>query len=190
LATVYVVTHPEVVQDPAVPVPQWGLTEIGAARMRAFAASPATTKLCAIWSSGETKAVEAAAILAAAASLDPRIDRDLHENDRSATGYLPPTEFEQVADAFFAHPAQSIRGWERAADAQARMVAAVERCLDASPAGDVAIVGHGGVSALLLCNFLGEPIDRRRDQPFAGCYWTFDRDTRAVIAGWTPIAPR
>ena len=32
------VSHPEVVIDPAVPVPLWGLTEVGAARMRSFAA--------------------------------------------------------------------------------------------------------------------------------------------------------
>ncbi|MCR5878047.1 histidine phosphatase family protein [Phenylobacterium sp. J367] len=190
MATVFVVTHPEVVQDPAVPVPLWGLSEVGVDRMQAFAGSPAVAKLAALWSSGETKALESAAILSAALSLIARVDADLHENDRSATGYLPPPEFEATADAFFAAPEVSIRGWERAVDAQARMAAAVERCLAASPPGDVAIVGHGGVSALLLCKLSGAPISRTYDQPFAGCYWTFDRETRAVTSGWKPIAPR
>lgn len=36
------------------------------------------------------------------------------ENDRSSTGFLPPEEFEVVADAFFAQPGVSVRGWETA----------------------------------------------------------------------------
>ena len=42
----------------------------------------------------------------------------LHENDRSATGYLPPNQFEAMADRFFAEPQASVLGWERAVDAQ------------------------------------------------------------------------
>jgi broad specificity phosphatase PhoE len=190
VASVLVVTHPEVNIDPATPVPQWGLSEVGADRMQTFAGSPAVAKLAAIWSSAETKAVEAAGILSATLSLSARVEPDLHENDRSATGYLVEAEFQKMADAFFANPEQSVRGWERAVDAQARMAAAVDRCLAASSPGDVAIVGHGGVSALLLCKLLGEPIARAFDQPFAGCYWTFDRETREVTARWKPIAPR
>jgi hypothetical protein len=46
----------------------------------------------------------------------------MHENDRSATGFLPPDEFETVANRLFAEPLVSIRGWERAIDAQLRIV--------------------------------------------------------------------
>ena len=55
----------------------------------------------------------------------------LHENDRSATGYLPPDRFEAVADRFFAEPETSVLGWERAVDAQARIVACVARIVAA-----------------------------------------------------------
>src|SRR3712207_2755939 len=101
--------------------------------MQTFAGSPAVRDVTSIWSSGETKAIEAAQILAAALSEPVAIEADLHENDRSATGYLPPDEFERVADKFFAYPEESVRGWERAVDAQARMVGAVERVLVAAP---------------------------------------------------------
>ena len=50
----------------------------------------------------------------------------MHENDRSATGFLEPSEFERVADEFFARPTVSIGGWERAIDAQKRIVGEVE----------------------------------------------------------------
>ncbi|MFO1150751.1 MAG: histidine phosphatase family protein [Alsobacter sp.] len=190
MPTVFFVTHPEVAVDPSVPVPRWGLSPRGRERMAAYARTPEVARLASVWSSAETKAVEAAAILADPLGLSPGIDEDLHENDRSATGFLPPPEFEQVANAFFASPEESVRGWERAIDAQARVAAAVERVLAASPAGDVAIVAHGGVGTLLLCRLLGEPIDRGRDQPFQGHVFAFDKASRRVLHPWRSIAPR
>ena len=184
MASVLVVTHPEVNIDPATPVPQWGLSEVGADRMQTFAGSPAVAKLAAIWSSAETKAVEAAGILSAALSLSARVEPDLHENDRSATGYLVEAEFQQMADAFFAHPEQSVRGWERAVDAQARVVAAVEAILAGHREGDVALVCHGGVGALLLCRMLGVRISRKLDQAGQGNVWRFEVATRRVLHGW------
>ena len=40
---------------------------------------------------------------------------------------MPPEEFEYTADLFFAHPEESIRGWERASDAQRRVMVADEQ---------------------------------------------------------------
>lgn len=64
-----------------------------------------------VWSSAEAKAIEAAGILAARLGVGVNVDEDLGENDRTATGFLPPDEFETVVDAFFAEPEKSIRGW-------------------------------------------------------------------------------
>jgi broad specificity phosphatase PhoE len=101
MRTVFFVSHPEVVVDAHVPVPQWSLSPRGIERMRAFAASQDVQSLTAVWSSHETKAIEAAGLLAARFGLPVHVHPGLHENDRSATGFLPPPEFEQVADAFF-----------------------------------------------------------------------------------------
>lgn len=183
------ITHPEVVVDPAIPVPRWGLSRKGHERMTAFAHSNIAASVKAVWSSAETKALEAAAILAAHLRLTPHVDEDLHENDRTATGFLPPAEFEQVADAFFAQPEVSVRGWETAAHAQARVLAALGRILAAAPAdGDIAVVAHGAVGTLALCHHLGVPIARSYDQPFQGHYWTLDGGR--TLHGWRSIAER
>ncbi len=79
-----------------------------------------------IVSSGERKAIETAEILATASGATVEIIEAMHENDRSATGFLAPPEFEKAADWFFAHPHESFKGWERAIDAQARIVSHVE----------------------------------------------------------------
>jgi broad specificity phosphatase PhoE len=122
------------------------------------------------------------------------IDADLHENDRSATGFLPPAAFNAAADAFFAHPQDSFRGWETAAAAQARIAQAVDRIVTAhlernraSCQGDLAIVSHGGVGTLLQCLYAGVPITRARDQPFQGHVWSFHLETRSVLHGWEPL---
>jgi len=159
--------------------------------MRAFAASAAVQGVSSVWASGETKAIEAAGILAGARGIAVGVHPGLGENDRSATGFLPPPEFEHLADAFFAEPEKSVRGWERAVDAQRRVLAAFEEIVDMNAAaGDVAIVAHGGVGTLLLCHLSGLPISRERDQPFQGHYWSCAAGSREVLHAWRPIAPR
>lgn len=185
------ITHAEVVIDPVVPVPEWPLSAEGQRRHTVFNRSAAIGGLSAIYSSHERKAIDAAAILSAAMGLPVTRVRDLHENDRSATGYLPKAEFEATADAFFAQPDQSIRGWERAADAQARIVACVRGIVAADrSAGDLAIVAHGGVGALLLAHLSGADISSRFDQPGqgGGNWFAFDPDAWVVTQGWRDIA--
>lgn len=180
---IFFVTHPEVAVDLAVPVPDWGLSPAGRSRLAHLVALPWVRELSGVVSSTERKAVETAEVLAAVVGVPPATDEALGENDRSATGYLPPAEFEAVADEFFARPHDSVRGWERAVDAQRRVVAAVGR-VAAAASGDVAVVAHGGVGALLLCSLLGEPIDRRYDQPGQGSWYRFDAATGEVAHGW------
>ncbi len=107
------ITHPEVVIDPAIPVGRWGLNELGASRARAMLAQPWVSRIGRVVCSHETKAMETAAILGQHVGVEVEVRSNTGENDRTATGFLPPTEFNRVADAFFAASDQSIRGWER-----------------------------------------------------------------------------
>jgi broad specificity phosphatase PhoE len=186
MATCYFISHPEVAVDPLTPVPDWGLSVRGAARMRLFGCAPLLDHVVAIWASPEEKARQAAVILSGLTGLKPAIHEDLRENDRSATGFLPPDAFSRAADAFFAAPEVSFRGWERAIDAQRRIVAAVESILAATDTGDgdLAIIGHGGTGTLLYCHLAGIAIDRRHDQPGQGHFFAFDLATRQPRHGW------
>jgi broad specificity phosphatase PhoE len=190
LPIAHFITHPEVVIDSSVPVPDWRLSADGVRRMELALQRPWLANVGAIFSSAERKATDAAGMIAARFDLFPVIVEGLGENDRSATGYLPKAEFEAVADAFFARPEESVRGWERAADAQRRIVAAAEHVFAAAPdRGDIAVVFHGGVGALLLCHFKGVPISRAEDQPGGGGgnVFSFDTTKRALLSGWRRI---
>ena len=177
--------HPEVVADPATPVPRWHLSDLGLHRMRAFAA--ALPRPDAVWASTECKAVEAAGILAARFGLPVQVHAGLDENDRSSTGYLPPDRFQAAADAFFAEPEASFRGWERAVDAQARVAAAWDGIVQAQGGqapGRIVVVGHGGMGTLLMCRLAGLPISRAHDAPRQGCFWTWDQVAGRLAHGW------
>ncbi len=178
-------THPQVQVDPAMPVPEWSLSDIGRTRTVALARAGWLRHTTRIVSSMEAKAVQTAEILASALGLRVETHPEMHENDRSATGFLPSTEFEATTNRFFAHPTISVRGWERAVDAQARVLRAVEHVLSHHRAGDFLLVGHGAVGTLLYCHLAGLPISRDHDQPLgSGNYFTFMRDSREALHPW------
>ncbi len=178
-------THPQVKIEPAVPVPSWGLSDVGRTRTEALANAGWLSETTQIISSSERKAIETAAIIAGELKVTVEVLDAMHENDRSTTGFLAPDEFETVADQFFAHPLASIRGWERAIDAQLRIVREVERVLARNRSGDVLFVGHGAVGTLLFCHYSGFAIDRAYDQPAGGGYYfTLVKDRRRVLHPW------
>ena len=178
-------SHPQVEIDPNIPVPMWTLNAVGRQRVHALAEVGWLSGTTEVIASGEVKAIETAEILAAALGLSVEIREAMHENDRSATGYLPRPEFEDMVRNFFAAPAASIRGWEPALAAQARIVREMEAVLDRTGRGDVLVVGHGAVGTLLFCHYAKVAIDRAHDQPDGGGnYFTFLRHDRRVLHPW------
>lgn len=186
-------THPQVKMDAAVPVPLWGLSPEGRARAEAFAARGVVPPGTMVFSSRETKALELAELVAGAAGTPVLPDHQMGENDRSATGFLPPALFEDHADRFFAQPQQSIDGWERAIDAQARIVSTIRTALVSVPAGmPVIFCGHGAVGTLLKCRIGGHRISRDEDQSRIGVLgggngFVFDLSARQLLSDWTPM---
>ena len=190
--TVFFITHPDVAIDPGVAVPDWPLNGRGRERMHAMTAWPWARGVRRVFASSERKARDGAEILTAGLGLAGYSTvAALGENDRSATGYLSKQEFETTVDAFFAHPQESVRGWESAANAQARIVGAVDRIVSQPPdEDDLAIVGHGGAGTLLYCHLAGLPINRCYDQPATngGNWFAFDRMSRKLLCdGWQSI---
>jgi broad specificity phosphatase PhoE len=190
MASIIFLTHPEVVIDPAVPIPQWPLNAVGRARAERFADMLVGRNVTAVYASIEQKAMDGAAIVAGRLGLSYGTDEALGENDRSATGYIAPPEFWEVVKEFFGRPHESIRGWERAIDAQSRIVEAVTRIAREDPtSGDIVIVSHGGVGALLTAHLQKVAIgqESRPSHPGGGCFLVIDRDAFAIRQDWRAI---
>ena len=188
MTIVHYLSHPQVEIDATLAIDRWPLNKIGHARVAALAASGALVGTTSVFSSAEVKALQTAKPLADMLSCTVQVRALMHENDRSATGYLPAAEFEAVADQFFSQPDESVRGWETARMAQARIVAQLQACLALHNEGNILIVGHGAVGTLLYCALAKVPIDRRYDQPIGGGnYLVFDSALRQPIRGWRPM---
>jgi len=187
------VTHPQVAMDANVPVPLWGLSPEGRQRAEAFAERKVMPEGAMIFSSRETKAMQLADILAGRIGALVLSDHLMGENDRSATGFLPPHLFEETADRFFAEPEVSTSGWERAIDAQARIVATVTTAMASVPPGMPAVFcGHGAVGTLLKCHVGRRPISRSEDQSRhahrgGGNCFVFDLAAGTLCCEWTAM---
>jgi broad specificity phosphatase PhoE len=164
MSTVYFITHSDVVIDSATPVAQWPLSQRGRMRMlKMLLENQWISRVGAIYCSTEQKAMDGAAIISEVLGIPYTTISELGENDRSATGYLSEPEFDAVVDEFFRRPEESVRGWERAVDAQRRIIAGTKAVLRAKPVdGDVAIVAHGGTGTASV------PSCGRTDQPRLG----------------------
>ncbi|MFC1456157.1 histidine phosphatase family protein [Microvirga arabica] len=190
MASLIFLTHPDVVIDPDQPITEWPLNPIGRARMERFVDLVADRNVKAVYASTERKARDGAAIVAERLGLPYATHEDLGENDRSSTGFIAPPEFWDVVREFFGRPHDSIRGWERAVDAQTRIVRVVTRILREDPtSGDIVIVSHGAVGCLLTAHLQQVEIGResRPQHPGGGCFIVVDRDTFTLTQNWRTI---
>ena len=187
---VYFITHPDVIVDPELPPARWTLSERGCERMQRLLSQPWITGVTAVFCSAEQKAIEAAQILASHLKLDVEVVAELGECERHTTGFLSAAEFDAAIAEFFACPSHRVLGWESAADGQCRIVQAVDSiAARANEHGDIAIVSHGTVGALLVCQLLGDNISVRYRQPGSsgGNYFAFEFPAMRLLRSWIPI---
>lgn len=163
------ISHPEVAVDPASSPPDWGLSARGIARATGLALRGLSLPQPRLIASPERKAQDCALVLGHHWGLAFDTHPAMGEVDRSATGYLPADQHEALADQLFTHPTRSAAGWERAVDAQVRVLTVLED-LCQQP-GNLILIGHGGVGSLLWCALARQPISRRADQPGQGHIW-------------------
>lgn len=190
MASLIFLTHPEVVIDPDRPITEWPLNATGRARMERFVDLLAGRTITAVYASTERKATDGAAIVAGRLGLSYATHEDLGENDRSSTGFIAPPEFWDVVREFFGRPHESIRGWERAIDAQARIVKAVTRILrEDQTSGDIIVMSHGAVGCLLTAHLQTVEIgqESRPQHPGGGCFIVIDRDAFRLTRNWRAI---
>lgn len=139
---------PEVV--PGVPPERWALSGKGRELCVPLADQLAAHDPAVIVCSEEPKAAETAGLVAERLGVPWRTAPGLHEHDRSNVPHLPSREFISMVELFFRKPAELVLGRETADAARERFESAVRRVVAEHPAGNVAVVSHGTVIALML----------------------------------------
>lgn len=187
MAVLRYVSHPNVVIDPAVLVPQWGLSDLGRRRAQQLHQQPWLAGVQRIVASAETKAQDTAKIIATHVGLEIETRPATGETDRTSTGFVPEERHDELARRYFAEPEVSADGWERSVDSQRRIVDATADLVASTNRQETVVVGHGGVGTLLLCHLGSLAIDQRHDQPGQGHYWAYDIAAGSVIHRWRAV---
>jgi broad specificity phosphatase PhoE len=147
----FLVRHAPVALDHSVPAETWQLTPEGHALAERLAALPILTGLRMVWTSPEPKAQATAKPLAHRYGAPLLVHPHLTELRRGPTSLPEQTMYEAAVRQAFATPETSVAGWERAGDAQRRIVGCVLE-LAAQTDKPFAVVAHGLVLSLLLAH--------------------------------------
>ena len=179
---------------PLSPVGKQELRALSEAIVKRFLSSE--RPLAAIYSSNLQRSIESARILADMAGLEPRIVPDLRELGFGAWEGLT---YEQITEEYpeeFAAWRKSYNrkgppGGESMATLRRRVINALDQILACHKDGErLAIVAHGGVNRVILCHFLGLPLNRifSLGQQHGAMNVIELRDGRAVIRilNWQP----
>jgi broad specificity phosphatase PhoE len=129
-----------------------------------FAAPPEKgTELSVVYCSGLARAVQSAEIIANPHRLSPVIVPDLRERSFGLWEGMTFAEIKEGYPEAFASWASdplaySPPGGETTVEVRDRVMGAVDRILRAHPGQEIAVVAHGGVNRVILCNVLGIPL--------------------------------
>ena len=146
------VRHSAVQVDTAVPGPLWQLSADGRSRCHTLAPKIQPFTPTRFITSHEPKARETGQILAELLGVRCTSAAGLQEYDRSGVPYFASkVAFETAVSNFFARPDELVFGGETAVQARDRFETAVQQQLDTHPQDTVAIVAHGTVLTLFLC---------------------------------------
>lgn len=153
MTTVYFITHPEVIPDPAIPISMWDYTDYGWARWEKILKKLWIKEIERLYSSPQVRAVKAAQQMADSLGYNLRIREDLGPIIRPDKKFLPAEEFAAAKGQFYEFPGNSIVGWEKAIDAQKRIIVAVDTILQESQnINHIGVVSHEDMAILLLCH--------------------------------------
>ena len=134
------------------------LADLGVRQAEALAAWLADEPIDTVYTSPLRRAQQTAAPLADRLALDPIIDDELAEFDQTAAFYIPIEELKAENDPRWQQLIDgdwSFGGTDDRTVFVDRVVAAVERLVQAHPGGTIALVCHGGVVNAYLAHVLG-----------------------------------
>ncbi len=135
-----------------VPSRNWGLSEEGRIAAARLAEQLKEFDPSIVLSSEEPKAAQTAQILCDVLGKELKTEASLAEHDRENVPMMASREFISLMALFFKQSTRLVLGRETAAQATRRIVSTVDDQLLANPEGNIAMITHGTVLALLLAD--------------------------------------
>lgn len=143
-------------------------------RVRGSEGSREAQRLAAIYTSNLSRAVKSAEIIARPYKMKPIQMKELRERSFGIWEGMSFTEIkERYPEEFSAWAGNPLKyspvEGESTVEVEKRVMKAVNRILKKHKGDEIAIVSHGGVSRIILCNILGIPLENifRIEQDYA-----------------------
>ena len=144
------------------------------AKVQKFKSSKEASRLAAVYTSNLSRAVKSAEIIARPYKLKPIQMKELRERSFGIWEGMSFTEIkERYPKEFSAWAGNPLKyspvEGESTVEVEKRVMKAVNRILKKHRGDEIAIVSHGGVSRIILCNILGIPLENifRIEQGYA-----------------------
>lgn len=151
-SSLILVRHAAVQVDPTLPSHQWPLTANGRSTTHQLAHKLKPFQPTRIITSEEAKARATGAALAEVLHLPTKTAPGLQEHDRRGVPFFEnKADFETAVTTFFARPDELVFGGETAVQATGRITQAINRLLQANQDATLALVSHGTVLTLFIC---------------------------------------
>jgi broad specificity phosphatase PhoE len=143
------IKHAAPLVDPAKSSEKWRLSEKGRASCGPLADALRPHDLSVLIASEEPRAKETAEEIGKHLNVPVETAPGLHEHDRSNVPHMRSGEFISHVELMFRKPGERVFGRESADEARERFEAAIEQVLAKHPQGNVGVVSHGTVIALM-----------------------------------------
>lgn len=150
MAKLILVKHARPKVEERLPSSAWALSEEGRAACGPLAERMRGLRVEVVVSSEEPKAAETGRIVAAALGVPFEVRAGLEEHDRSNVPHMESREFISHMAHFFQKRGERVLGRESAAEALARVQAAIDGVVAERAGKTVAVVTHGTVLSLFL----------------------------------------
>ena len=156
MSNLLLIKHSEPVVDPEIPPSQWKLSDRGVQRAGLLAEYLADRGINALYSSGESKAVQTAEIVGDSTGLSINVVHDLREHDRGNTTIIGAEKWRSLVIESIRNQDEHIYGSEPVGTARMRFGNAVERLMKPLQNDNrtIAVIAHGTVISTFVAELL------------------------------------
>jgi len=181
---IYLITHPATKVEKTNPN-KWKISREGWKQVKNLAKKRFWNDVEFIFASTERKANNAAEYWSKKYKIPMKIVKGIEEvNNRK---YLPEKELWKNIDLFFAEPSRNARGWETANHCKERMINTMNKIIKKARKKHckaIAIVSHGVVANLYICNFKKIRANFSTGQKKIGSWIIIDAEKKKVLSSW------
>lgn len=154
MSKLLLIRHSEPVVDPEIPPTQWKLSDRGVQRAGLLAEYLADRGINALYSSGESKAVQTAEIVGTSTGLPVDVVHDLREHDRGNTTIIGAEKWRSLVIESIRKQDEQIYGSEPVGNARMRFRTAIRKIMQPAQDQVVAVIAHGTVISTFVAELL------------------------------------